>query len=89
MKRFKTIKFVILSLIPIAIVISCTNIYKEAHNWDSFIEMASSNGANFFSEATAPNGSAAYGGSKHNQADELSSLINIDEWFFNAELGVR
>ena len=77
MKRFKTIKFVFLSLIPIAIVISCTNIYKEAHNWDSFIEMAASNGANFFSEATAPNGSAAYGGSKHNQAGANSTALTL------------
>ena len=39
--------------------------------------MASSNGANFFSEATAPNGSTAYGGSKHNQAGANSTALTL------------
>ena len=81
MKKLKTTKAVCLCVVITTIFASCTNIYEDIHNWDSFREMASSNGATFFSEATAPNGMAAFGGSKHNQAGANSTALSLCKKF--------
>ena len=71
MKRLKTIKFVILSLIPIAIVISCTNIYKAASGFfyrDGLLKWC------YFFQKQLHRTVPAYGGS-YNQAGANSTAL--------------